>query len=123
MTTPDDRRDGELPDREIDARFDELARSLGPLEVPHTGPRDYSPEEDEEGFVEPDPDLGPANPMVTLGWFGLLGGIALVVAAVLANLSGTVGVIGALMAAAGLGALVLQLPKGGSERDDDGAQV
>lgn len=123
MTTPDDRRDGEMPDREIDARFDELARSLGPLEVPQTGPRDYSPEEDEEGFVEPDPELEPANPLVSLGWLGLLGGIVMLIVTVIGNFSTTIGVFGAILAGGGLALLLLQLPKGHEERDGDGAEV
>lgn len=123
MTTPDDRHDGELPDREVDARFDELARSLGRLDVPLTGPRDYSPDEDEEGFVEPDPVLEPANPTVTLGWLGLLGGIALLIATVIGNFSSALGVLGALAAGGGLALLLLQLPKGRTETDGDGAQV
>lgn len=116
-------RDGDLPDREVDARFAELARSLGPLDVPHTGPRDYSVEDDAGGFEEPDPPLVPGNPAVTLGWLALLLGIAVVIATVAASWSQLAGIAGVLLAAGGLATLVFQLPKGRSPDDGDGAEV
>lgn len=118
-----DRPGGELPDREVDERFADLARSIGPLDVPLTGPRDYVAAEDEEGFVEPEPELGPGNPAVVLGWFALIGGIVLAIAVFALDWSGAVGMLGALLAAGGLAALLLQLPKGPRDPDDDGAQV
>lgn len=120
MASPDDH---DLPDGEVDARFAELSRQLGPLQVPMNGPRDYAPVEDEEGFTEPDPDLGPSNPMVSLAWLALLTGLAALALTVLADLPSQIGVISALAAAAGLVGLLLQLPKQKTTDDGDGAQV
>lgn len=104
---------------------------------PALGPRDYTPttetEDDDpardvvDGFVQPDPDpLSRAEPVVVLGWAGVLAGLALMIVCVLAW-RGAPGVVwlaavGAL--AVGIGLLLWRMPARRDTDDyDDGAVV
>ena len=59
-------RDDVPDDAEIERRFGELA--LATPELGGVGPRDWSPAEDTEGFVQPDPPLPHLRPSTVRGW-------------------------------------------------------
>jgi hypothetical protein len=91
------------------------------------GPRDWSPPETEEHFEPPDPPpaLG-GDPLIVLGWIGLIGGLAIVFAwAIVGPLvpvwlarAGLIGIV------AGAAALNWKMPHRRDPEDrDDGAQV
>ncbi len=146
--TPDDDLDAQWAD--LTARLGELR--LPPEDDPEPepepqpapsprapGPRDYSPEpesddEDDDpgrdlvdGFVQPDPDpLSRAEPVLVLGWLGVLGGLALMIVCVLVwrGAPGVVWLAAVAALAAGAGVLLWRMP---ARRDlddyDDGAVV
>ncbi|HHW83554.1 MAG TPA: hypothetical protein GX743_07080 [Actinomycetales bacterium] len=129
-------KDGQDPD--FAARWDELTRQLGDLDVPEQslrppaaplggglGPRDYEPPEDDGAFVPPEPDihLRDIAPAVRLGWFLLVVGIATSVVVYFTNGPSWVAILGGVLAVAGLAALLLSLPKGRDYDDDPGAVV
>ncbi|MST48790.1 hypothetical protein [Mobiluncus porci] len=62
------RRPEEFPenDAEIERRFEELAAATP--ELGGFGPRDWSPAEDTEGFIPPDPPLPRLRPATMWGW-------------------------------------------------------
>ncbi|MGM0385875.1 MAG: hypothetical protein ACQERF_07850 [Actinomycetota bacterium] len=130
--TPDD-----FDPDELDARWDDLTSRLGPLRPPRDdgtadspspdarvtpGPRDYEVTEDEDGFEQPDPPLGDAEPATVLAWLALGVGILAVFVGVAASTPGWVAPLGVILAVGGLVTLFVRLPEH-VDRDDDGAQV
>ncbi|WP_324650952.1 hypothetical protein [Georgenia sp. H159] len=105
--------------------------------APSPGPRDYTPtaetEDDDpardvvDGFVQPDPDpLSRAEPVVVLGWAGVLGGLTLMVVCVLAwrGAPGIVWLAAVAALAVGIGLLLWRMPARRDADDyDDGAVV
>ncbi len=101
------------------------------------GPRDYTPapetEDDDpdrdvvDGFVEPDPDpLSRAEPVLVLGWVGVLAGLATMVLCVLAwrSAPGVVWLMAVAALAVGIGLLLWHMPARRDPDDyDDGAVV
>lgn len=94
---------------------------------PATGPRDYSPREDESdgSFVpEEPPPLGSGEPLVILAWLGAAGGPLLLLLFAMfwrsAPLTVVLGVVALFVASAGY--LLFRLPQHRDE-DDDGAAV
>ena len=146
--TPDDDLDAQWAD--LTARLGELrlppaedddeppAAPADPHPVPPTpGPRDYTPapetdDDDPErdvvdGFVQPDPDpLSRAEPVLVVGWAGVLGGLALMIVCVLAwrGAPGMVWLLAVAALAVGIGLLLWRMPAR-RETDDhgDGAVV
>lgn len=60
------RQDADSDDDEIRRRFEELAAATP--ELGGFGPRDWSPAEDTEGFVQPDPPLPRLHRSTIRGW-------------------------------------------------------
>ncbi|WP_312178643.1 hypothetical protein, partial [Arthrobacter sp.] len=92
-----------------------------------TGPRDYSPPEDESdgSFVpEEPPPLGSGEPLVILAWLGAAGGPLLLLLFAMfwrsAPLTVVLGVVALFVASSGY--LLFRLPQHRDE-DDDGAAV
>lgn len=141
---------------DLDARWAELTARLGELRLPPQdempaepprsepahrplppGPRDYTPEpetDDEDpardlvdGFVAPEPEpLRDAQPVVVLGWAGVLLGLAVMVLCVLIwrDAPGLVWLSAAASLAVGIGILLWRLPARREPDDyDDGAVV
>lgn len=86
-----------------------------------TGPRDYSPEEDEEDFEPEDPpSLAGAEPLVVLAWLGVVGGpLALLLAAFFwrsAPLPAVLLVVAVFVASAVF--LIMRLPQHRDDNDD-----
>lgn len=124
MRSPD-----ELGPDELDARWNDLTRRLGPLEEPRVprpvvghGPRDYAVEDDDGAFVAPEPRKVAARPRSVLGWFLLAFGLTGVMVVALTHATPWTGVLFTALAATGLGVLLTGLPPR-RDTDDDGAQV
>lgn len=64
--------DGETPE-EVDRRFEELAAATP--ELGGLGPRDWTPAEDTEGFVPPNPPLPSLPRRALIGWVLLVASI------------------------------------------------
>ncbi len=131
-----------LGELRLPAAEDDDAQSAGEEPAPRTappapGPRDYSPaaETDDDdpardvvdGFVEPDPDpLSRAEPVLVVGWVGVLGGLALMIVCVLAwrGAPGMVWLVAVAALATGIGLLLWRMPARREADDyDDGAVV
>ncbi|MDR1189185.1 MAG: hypothetical protein LBK95_17340 [Bifidobacteriaceae bacterium] len=106
----------------------QLERSLDSgADTPLYGPRDWSPAGADEHFEppEPPPALG-GDPMVVLGWIGLIGGLVVVFAWAMAGALVPVWLArGGLVAiVAGTAALIWKMPHRRDPEDrDDGARV
>ncbi len=94
---------------------------------PVSGPRDYSPreEEEEQSFQPPEPPaLGVGDPLVVLAWLGAIGGpVALVLIAMFfrsAPTSVMLGIVAVFVVSVTF--LIFRLPKT-RDYDDDGAAV
>lgn len=141
---------------DLDARWAELTARLGELRLPPEdevppapapsepthrplppGPRDYTPDPDVDdddpdrdlvdGFIAPEPEpLRDAQPIVVLGWVGVLLGLAVMVLCVLVwrAAPGLVWLSAAASLAVGIGILLWRLPARREPDDyDDGAVV
>ena len=97
-------------------------------EVPDTtsGPRDYEPDDDDDGAFVPEepPSLAGADPMTVLAWLGAVGGpIALVLSAMFWRSAPLVAILGIVVVfAASVVFLIMKLP-GEKDEHDDGARV
>lgn len=143
-------REPELDDETVASRWAELTASLGPLDVPAPapatpeeppapsapavdepvarplGPRDYLEDEDEEGYVPPEPEpLSHADPALTLGWVATVVSLltGLVLALVWRPLPDAVfAVLGGVLVA-GVGLLLWRMPAGRDHDDPSGGAV
>jgi hypothetical protein len=109
------------------ADLERVENSLDADQTAAFGPRDWSPPEADEHFEPPDPPpaLG-GDPVIVLGWIGLIGGLLLVFA--WAGLGSAMPIWlarGGLVAiVAGAAGLIWKMPhQRDPDDDDDGAQV
>ncbi|WP_066301331.1 hypothetical protein [Arthrobacter luteolus] len=122
--TPSDPR---TPAERTRAIFENQPLRREPLTGPSTGPRDYSPQEDESdgSFVpEEPPPLGSGEPLVILAWLGAAGGPLLLLLFAMfwrsAPLTVVLGIVALFVVSSGY--LLYRLPQHRDE-DDDGAAV
>ncbi|MPV37667.1 hypothetical protein [Georgenia subflava] len=145
----DDAPGDALDDAAVDARWAELTAALGELRMPEApepevgaaesadrpvhrpappGPRDYSPEDDDEddpasgidGFEAPDPGpLDHTDPALTLGWVGVVGSVVVgLLLAIFWSPVPTLVLVG--LGAALVGGVALLLWRMPTEPDDSG---
>lgn len=147
---------GDARDDDLDAQWADLTARLGDLSLPSDlpdipepapreptvapalGPRDYAPggaTQDEEdpgrdlvdGFTPPEPQpLENAEPVLVLGWVGVLAGLATMLVCVLAwrSAPGLIWLVAAAALAVGAGLLLWRLPARRDADDyDDGAVI
>lgn len=152
---PDDEREPTPDADDIDVRFADIAANLGELTVPPAerpddasadpgrdhgraevvgGPRDYTlgPEvalgdDADGGFSPPEPPpLGGGEPLLRLGWAGVVGPVVVVLLYLVAWRGMPLGVLGAAGAVfvVSVGVLIWRLPRQRDPDDhDDGAVV
>ncbi len=120
MKSPD-----EFNPDELNAKWEDLTRNLGPLdEFPAgSGPRDYEVPEDTSGFEPPHPAWTPPRPRAVLGAALLVLGLVGVVIVAVTRGPVAAGVITTLVALAGFVVLIAGLPRRSAPDDDDGARV
>ena len=113
----------ELPDDEAWAQFE---AELNAEAIRPPGPRDWlPPPEPEEPFVPPEvPPIG-GDPVLTLAWFGAVGGpIMMIVILVFWSTAPRFAIaVCAAVFLASLGVLLWRMPTERSDDDDDGAVV
>lgn len=114
----------ELSDREVDLAFSELTANFGPDHL--SGPRDYRPTEEPDGFIPPDP--GPVtstDAFLTMGWFLLAGGLLTILISLVvwpsAPRAFSLACVGASLVGGGI--LVWRMPHHKDDDDDLGAVV
>lgn len=122
--TPPDPRS---PAERTRAIFENQPLRRDPNTDPSTGPRDYSPRDDESdgSFIpEEPPPLGSGEPLVILAWLGAAGGPLLLLLFAMfwrsAPLTVVLGIVALFVASSGY--LLYRLPQHRDE-DDDGAAV
>nr|WP_246279469.1 hypothetical protein [Psychromicrobium silvestre] len=96
-----------------------------PTNPEFSGPRDYSPSEDDEDFVPAEPaSLSTVEPAIALAWVGAAGApIALLCAAIFWRNAPLLAIIALILVfILAVGYLIYRLP-GQRENDDDGARL
>lgn len=128
---PDDDGDGHHRPEPRDLSDDEVAEAFSALSHQYvqeslTGPRDYSPMEEDDQFVAPDPGpVSSPDPFLNLGWILLAGGLFLILGSLMLW-PGAPRSFHILLAAGVLvGAAILtwRMPKHKDHDDDDAGAV